>query len=425
MKSLFLITLLIIAISTHNYAQEFARYFTDGSLRVDYMHTANDKIEIISLDELYHEPYWGGSQINLIDTFNYGNYKIEVIDSNSNTLIYSRGYSSLCAEWIFTPEAKTTSRSFSESVVMPFPKNKVKILFYKRQKNQTWQSIFQLIVDPKSYSIIPQQKTKIKSFNIHNSGKSSEKLDLVILAEGYTEGEMQKFMNDAIRFKDTLLSWKPFKQYVNQLNFWVVPTPSPESGTDIPGEGVFVNTIFDSHFYTFGTERYLNTTNNVAVRNAASNAPYDQIYILVNTAKYGGAGIYNYYSICTADHPNSGFVFAHEFGHAFAGLADEYYTSEVAVDGIYDLSVEPWEPNISTLVNFDQKWKALVTPQTPVPTPASETNKNIVGAFEGGGYLAKGIFRPSLDCSMKSIIHNQFCPVCSKAIQDRIKFYLH
>ena len=413
---------LIFLISTSVSAQKFDQYFADGSLRVDYYHGGNFEKEFISNDALYHEAFWGGSKVNLIDTFNYGHYKFEVLDSASNQLIYSRGYSTLFGEWRFTPEAKTNWRTLSESVIMPFPKKAIQLVFYKRRKDMAWEKLYTRYINPKDYNIIPQQAVKITARKLQYSGDPATKVDIVLLAEGYTEGEQEKFMKDAERFKNYLLSWAPFDKMKDRFNFWVIPVVSLESGTDIPGKGVWKNTAFDSHFYTFGTERYINTVNNKAVRDAAANAPYDQIYILTNSPKYGGAGIFNFYSICTADHKNSDFVFCHEFGHAFAGLADEYYTSDVSVADFYNLNYEPWEPNITTLVDFSKKWKSMVKQGTPIPTPDTEANENLVGAFEGAGYVAKGVYRPKHDCSMKSIRNNDFCPVCSKAIIDMINF---
>jgi hypothetical protein len=405
------------------FTQSFDKYFTEGSLRFDYYRTGNDKTEIMSNDEIYKEPYWGGSHINLLDTFDYGNYKFEVYDSISGIMIYSRGYSSLFKEWRYTPEAKKLNRSFSETVIFPFPRKTVKLVFYKRKRNQSWEKQYVTYVNPKDYNIIEQQNMKLRSFKIHGSRSPEKALDIVLLSEGYTATQMQKFMDDANRFKDYLLKCSPFDEVAGKINIWVVPVESAESGTDLPGKNIWRNTVFDSHFYTFGTERYLNTTNNKKVRDAAANAPYDQIYILVNTDKYGGAGIYNYYSICTADNKYSDFVFTHEFGHAFAALGDEYYTSDVSVQDFYDLDSEPWEPNLTTLKNFDKKWKAMVEKGTPVPTPDTGEYKDKVGAFEGAGYVEKGVYRPVYDCSMKSIKYNNFCPVCTKAFLDMIEFY--
>jgi len=402
-------------------AQNFDQFFELGSLRVDYFHGGNSTDDFISNDALYHEPYFGGSKINLIDTFNYGLYKYEVYDSLTNQLIYSRGYSTLFGEWRHTKEAKQYRRTFSESVILPFPKNSIKLVFYKRLKNMSWKKLYTMYINPKDYMIKPQQNIPIKAHKIHYSGSPASKVDIVLLAEGYTADEQEKFMKDAEGFKNYLLSWAPFNKMKDRFNFWVVPVVSEESGTDIPGAHVWKNTAFDSHFYTFGTERYINTLNNKAVRDAAANAPYDQIYILANTSKYGGAGIFNYYSICTADNRYSGFVFCHEFGHAFAGLADEY-DADGSVDDFYDLNYEPWEPNLTTLVDFSTKWKSMELDATPIPTPDTEENENLLGAFEGAGYVKKGVYRPVHDCSMRSIRNDDFCPVCTKAIIDMINF---
>ncbi|RUA29759.1 MAG: peptidase M64 [Bacteroidetes bacterium] len=405
-------------------AQNFEKYFTKGGLRVDYYHGGNSEVEYISNDAMYHEPFFGGSHINLIDTFNYGHYKYEVFDSLTNKLIYSRGYSTLFGEWRFTEEAKSNSRTLSESVIMPFPKASIKLVFYKRKKDMTWEVLYSRYINPNDYNIIPQQKNRIEAKKVHYSGDPATKVDIVLLAEGYSADEQDKFMKDAERFTDYLLSWAPFNEMKDRFNIWVVPVVSLESGTDIPGTNVWKNTAFDSHFYTFGTERYINTVNNKAVRDAAANAPYDQIYILANTSKYGGAGIFNFYSICTSDNPKSGFVFCHEFGHAFGGLADEY-TGDASVEDFYDLNYEPWEPNITTLTDFSKKWKSMVEKGTPIPTPDTRENVNVLGAFEGAGYVTKGVYRPKHDCSMKSIRDDDFCPVCVKALIDMVNFVAH
>lgn len=421
MKFGFLLLLLLFVQLAYN--QDFNSYFADGSLRFDYYRTGNKNTEIMSNDVVFKEPFWGGSKINLIDTFDFGNYKFEVYDSISSKLVYSRGFSSLFFEWRFTPEATLINRSFSESVVFPFPKNTVKLIFYHRNSDLSWKQQYQIFINPNDYNIVNQRAILTRNFKIHGEAPTEKALDIVLLSEGYTEAEIQKFMNDAQRFTQYLLKCAPFDQMASKINIWAVPYASVESGTDLPGEDIWKNTLFDSHFYTFGTERYLNTSNNKMVRNVAANAPYDQIYILVNSKKYGGAGIYNYYSICTADDLNSDFVFVHEFGHAMAALGDEYYTSDVSVENFYDLSVEPWEPNLTTLNNFAAKWQNMVEKDIPIPTPATKDYIEKTGAFEGGGYIKKGIYRPEVDCTMKSVRYNDFCEVCTHAIIEMIEFY--
>ncbi len=199
---------------------------------------------------------------------------------------------------------------------------------------------------------------------------------------------------------------------------------SQDSGTDVPGEGIYVNTALNSSFYTFDLDRYLTTQDIKAVNDYAAAVPHDAIIVLINTTRYGGGGVYNYYSGTSSGNILSEKVFIHEFGHGFAGLADEYYSSTVAYDEFYPLDVEPWEPNITTMVDFGSKWKKDLVKGTPVPTPAEDKYENVTGVFEGGGYSAKGIFRPEMECRMKSNGPKGYCTVCRKAIKEMIEFYI-
>lgn len=234
---------------------------------------------------------------------------------------------------------------------------------------------------------------------------------------------MGKFKDDAGRFSRYLFNCTPYKENKNKFNIWAIEAASEESGIDIPADSVWKNTVVNSSFYTFNSERYLTTFDIKSIRDIAANVPYDQIFILANSGKYGGGGVYNYYCESSSDNSFSEYVFCHEFGHAFAGLGDEYYDSQVSVIDYYDTLVEPWEPNLTTLVNFPSKWKKMVSKGTPLPTPNDEKYLNSIGAFEGGGYMSKKLYRPCYDCTMKSTKINSFCPVCKKAIIDMIMFY--
>lgn len=401
---------------------DFNKYFSDKTLRVDYFHTGDSLNDSYSIDELKEEPYWGGSKTNLIDKFDYGRYEVKVFDRESNNLIYSRTYSTLFDEWQTTDEAKHTTKTFSETVTMPFPKEKIRIEFYSRDKENNLHKKFEYPVDPDNYFISTERHLEYPSFKVIYNGDPAVKIDIVMLPEGYTEDEMNKFKEDCRRFADYLFDVSPYSENKDKFNIWGVEAPSPEEGTDIPADGVWKKTLLNTTFYTFDLERYLMTPDYKSVRDLAANAPYDQIYILVNSNKYGGGAIYNYYSVCVSDNIFSDYVFSHEFGHGFSFLADEYYTSDVAYNDFYPLDVEPLEPNITTLVDFDKKWKDMVDKNTPIPTPATSEYKHKVGAFEGGGYAAKGIYRPMQDCSMKSATVNNFCPVCKRAIQQMMDF---
>ncbi len=419
MKKLFLVLLFVSSL----YAQgDFDQYFVSKTLRLDYFHTGDKKTEIISFDKLIEEPYWGGSYKNLIDTLNFGNYYLHVYDNSTGKEIYSRGFSDLYQEWQTTEEAKNTFRSMEGSVVMPFPRRKIKVEIDRRDRRNNFEKKFEYVVDPKSYFIIQEQKEKFPSFKVWYSGPSEDKLDIVVIPEGYTKDEMEKFKDDCEKLRDDLFNYSPFKEVKDKFNIWGVEAPSLESGTDIPGDGVWKNTILNSHFYTFDSERYLMTTSYFMVRDLASNVPYDQIYILVNTSKYGGGAVYNYYTLTAVDNRLTPQIMVHEFGHGLAGLADEYGNDNTYQD-MYPLDVEPWEANLTTLVNFASKWKDLVKPGTPIPTPSTDQYKNKIGVFEGGGYVEKGVYRPTYNSIMNSFSSNEFNEVCKRALIKVINFY--
>lgn len=418
------IFLFVIVISISLFSQiKFEDYFEEKALRIDYFHTGNKSEDSYSLDELIEEQFYGGSKKHLLDPFNYGKYKVEVSDSASGQLIFSKYFATLFSEWQTTEEAKHVTKSFSESVQIPFPKASVNVKFLSRDRKNLLHEKFSFYINPKNYFIKKENRLKFASFQVVNNGEPDSKVDIVILPEGYTQDEMELFKNDCNRFAGYLFNASPFKENKNKFNIWGVEAPSQESGTDIPAKDVWKKTILNSNFFTFDSERYLMTSDNKSVRDLAANAPYDQIYILVNSNKYGGGAIYNHYSVCVNKNNASEYVFVHEFGHGFASLADEYYESGTSYQDFYPLDVEPLEANLTTLVDFASKWKDMVQEDTPIPTPDDSKYRNVVGAFEGGGYVDKNIYRPKYDCSMKSISVDNFCPVCKKAIQQIINHY--
>ena len=390
---------------------------------MDYYHSGNYNNESYSFDELIEEPYWGGSKTNLVDTFNYGNYYVKVFNVDNDSLLYSRGYSTLFKEWQSTKEAKKINRTFSETVVIPYPKEKVRIELYSRNRRGKMKKKFTYIVDTANCFIKQDHRLAYPSFDIKVTGTPSKRVDVVILPEGYTAGQMGLFINDCNRFVHDFFKFAPYSNNKNKFNFRAILAPSVDSGTDIPAQHIWKNTILNTSYYTFNSERYLMTLDDKSVRDLAANAPYDQIYILVNSKKYGGGAIYNYYNVAVNSNRDAAKIIIHEFGHGFAGLADEYYDNSTAYGTFYNLNIEPWEPNITTLKHFNKKWENMVKPATPIPTPDIPKYKNKVGAFEGGGYEPKGMYRPMEDCLMKTFKGNKFCPVCRKSIQQMINFY--
>ncbi|PKP23637.1 MAG: hypothetical protein CVU06_07260 [Bacteroidetes bacterium HGW-Bacteroidetes-22] len=231
---------------------------------------------------------------------------------------------------------------------------------------------------------------------------------------------MEKFRADVLRVMGYILDKPPFNKYRDRINIYAIEAPSQQSGPDVPGEHIYNNTVAGSTYYTFDVDRYLTTFDYKTLCNYAATVPYDQIYVLINSTRYGGGGFYNFYTACTSDNYLTPKVSMHEFGHGFGGLADEYYNAEVAGDEFYNLTIEPWEPNITTRVAFEEKWPGMIDAGTPEPTPRIEAWKGKVGLFEGGGYVSKGIFSPVMDCNMKSNNPDTYCPVCQKAVERRI-----
>lgn len=402
----------------------FDDYFTDRTMRFDFMLAGNSVATKVFPVSFREEPIWGGSLTNLTDKFNYGSFKYEVFDAATGTLIYSRGFCTLYQEWQTTAEAKQIERSFHEVATFPFPKNKVNFVLSIRGRDGLFSKLYETAIDPASYFITREKPDAALATRIYGTGDPHTSFDIAFIAEGYTKGEAEKFRADVKRLADILFLEAPFDKYQDRINIWAVEAPSQESGTDVPKEGIYVNTALSSSYYTFNVDRYLTTQDIGTVNDYAASAPHDQIVVLINSPRYGGGGVYNYYSAVTSDHQFTPQVFTHEFGHGFAGLADEYYNSEVAYEEFYPLDVEPWEPNITTRVNFESKWKDMIARSVPVPTPNEKKYTGVTGLFEGGGYAAKGIYRPSLDCRMKSNQADSFCEVCQTAIENMILFYV-
>ena len=443
-------------------------YAQPATLRVDYYHTGNSKQEYFSLDRSVLEPLpWPGNPAKSIDDTNLGNYLFEVHDRASDRILYSRGFSSIFAEWATTEEAEHTNRSFSESFRFPQPSAPVHIVLKERQDG-VFHAVWSVDVDP-SDKFIDNSKPPSPGplLKIVDSGNPATKVDLLVLGDGYTAAERGKFEKDARRFADTLFATSPFREHRSDFNVWGLCPPAAESGISRPSTGVHHRTPLGTTYDTFDSERYVLTTDNHALRDVASYAPYEFIEILVNNDTYGGGGIFNLYATLAADSDWAAYLGVHEFGHHFAGLADEYYTSDVAYQGP-EKRVEPWEPNVTALLDPEKlKWKDLVAADTPIPTPwqkdsfetysraiqvrrreirasrkpESEMNKlfheekqheeallsadkyaSKVGAFEGANYQAKGYYRPQVNCIMFTR-DDKFCSVCRRAIERIIAMY--
>jgi hypothetical protein len=458
-----LIVLASVAIATPVWAA--------STMRVDYYHTGNDKEERFSLDRIVIEPLpWPGHPKRVIDDTNLGKYFFEVVDAESGDVLYSRGFSSIYGEWETTGEAAAMNRTFSESLRFPAVERAARVVVKKRDAKQAFQPIWTLSVDPRDKFIVRESSASPAGplIRLHVSGDPTQKLDLLILGDGYTAAQRGKFERDARRLIRVLFDTSPFKERQRDINVWGLVPPAAQSGVSRPSQGIYRRSPVGATYDAFDSERYILTFDNRAFRDIAANAPYDVVEILTNSATYGGGGIYGLYSTVAADSAWAPYVFIHEFGHHLAALADEYYTSDVAYLPATD-RIEPWEPNVTALLDpSNVKWKDLVTPGVALPTPwpkeqyeqysratqerrrqiraenrpeaemdalfreqmAHDTallgkgaHAHVVGAFEGANYEARGYFRPEVDCIMFTRDPVPFCVVCRRAIERVLDLY--
>ncbi len=464
---LFILVLLCSFFAQAQTNVNYDTYFTGETMRFDYFHTGTSTEEHFSTDRILNDGPWAGSTTVLLDGLNRGLYFFKITDAATNTLLYSRGFASIFGEWQSIGD--TNWATFHESVLFPWPKLPVKLTIEKRDDKNNFAAIWGTLIDPKARNVNPAiLKSPYKTFTYIENGPASNHVDIVILGEGYTAAEMDKFRKDVTMLTDELFSVEPFKSRKADFNVRAVETPSATSGVNKPHPGVFNRTPLSMSYGAFDSERYALSNDNRTIRDVAATVPYDYMFILINERTYGGGGIFNLYSTVAADNKFSRYIFVHEFGHSFAALADEYYTSDVSYQSP-GVIIEPWEPNVTALLNpANLKWKELVKAGTPLPTPWSKTEfdtfsygiqnerralraanvpetemeslferekntslemfdknkyKDATGAFEGGNYMQFGIYRSALDCIMFTRNKQEFCPACNKAISEVIDMY--
>ncbi len=489
MKKIGSFIFVFIAAVTFATAQDvrFEDYFVNKTMRIDYWHVGSKWKESVVLDRIYEQGIWAGNPDNLIYTFPYGRYRVMVYDAATRKLIYSRGYDGYFAEYKTTdPAAKGVERVFEQSALIPFPRHPILFAIERRDSVNTYHPEFEQRIDPSDYHIntqSPQRGDQI--YTLVKNGHPHDRVDIVVLSEGYTEAEKPKFESDLKRYCDILFSWEPYKSYKHLFNFTGIFSPSPQSGVDEPRQGKYRNTLMDATFNSMDSDRYLLTENNKVMRDVAAQVPYDFIVILVNSTRYGGGALFGCFSTVTSDGPWSEYVFLHEFGHNFGGLGDEYYSSDVAYSEFYTPGVEPTEPNLTALLDpKNLKWKDLVTPGLPIPTPwgqehydslnielgklgteqsekvdalrksgASEEEikrvqdeygkrrqalqqqlrdfmmnspmRGKIGAFRGAGYSGHDLYRPTINSLMNQFNEKDksYYPVNERALVQMIDFY--
>jgi len=481
-----IISLFLVGTTLSGWSQSnFDDYFVDKTMRIDYYHIGDAKTEQVIIDYVFNYGSWAGSMVNLIDPFEYGTYRYKIYDETSNELIYSKGFDSYFKEYQYGgPANEGVLKTFHESAIIPSPKKPIIFALEKRDKMGKLSEVFRKSIDPEDISILVDEGAdpSVKVTQSLNNGDPHIKADIVIIAEGYNTEDEEKYLKDLERFTTIFFQAEPTKSNKEFFNVYGVFKASEESGVDEPRGGIYRKTAVSASFNAMGSERYLLTEDNRALRDIARHVPYDAIYIMVNHDRYGGGGIYNFYCTFTSDNIWSEYLMVHEFGHSFFGLADEYYTSASAVEDFYPPGYEPAEPNITALIDPENvKWGDLIDKKTPVPSPwekavydstdmawqkrrremnnhrsalqkqkapqveiekaikdydeaSLKRNKEVqdylnnsefdgkVGVYEGGGYAAKGIYRSYVNCIMFTRT-DFFCPVCNNAMVDIINWY--
>lgn len=426
MKRLTIIVVALITATTTLSAQQFEEFFTDRTLRTDLIFAGNNQEQHITLRALHSWEGWSGREHNLSEVPLRGDGELSLTDEATGTIIYRTTFSSLFQEWLAMEEAGRSYRAYEFTVLTPLPVKPVILKVELYNPSQQVAAEMSVRVDPKDILIQNLDSCTKTPYETIFSGSQSEKIDVAIVAEGYTVEEMDIFMKDAKATVEALFSHEPFGSMREYFNFVAVKSESRDSGVSIPREGIWKESAVGSHFDTFYSDRYLTTSAVFQMSDLLVGIPYEHIIILANTDTYGGGGIYNSYTLTTAHHSAFEPVVVHEFGHSFAGLADEYFYDypDIATNPIV-ATTEPWQQNITNLVDFESKWQDMLPEGTIIPTePTKQAEKNYtVGVYEGANYVAKGAYRPAVVCRMRNNTATQFCPVCQRAIEDIIRFY--
>lgn len=417
-----LLSISVVLLGFSLFGQQFNDFFINQTLRIDYLHIGNSDSNRIEIASLFTGGTWNGTHTSLIEPNRYGDVLFEVFDAESDQLIFSRSYSCLFNEYRTTERAETEIGHFEECVLLPFPKKSITYQFTSYDRKKVAQIIGSGTFNPDTDAVTPFKK-EYKIMTLHKSNAPEKALDILFIPDGYSKADKKTLRNDMKRFASYILGCSPFKESGYKINIRAIEGYSEESGITDPNNEIVKNTLLGSSYNVIDVDRYLMCLNVWKMHEIADDAPYDVIVIVANSKKYGGGGIYNFYCTVNNTGERADYVIVHELGHLIGGLGDEYFTSEVSVRDYYPVGVEPVEPNLTTLTDFESKWKSMMDAETPIPTPDARAYQNVLGVYEGGGYVAEGVFRPWRDCTMKEPIYNHFCPVCSKTLLEVIDYY--
>lgn len=406
-KILFLLFVCLCGLSAQ--AQVFDKWFEDRTLRLDYVFAGDAQHQQLFVDQLVQMPRWYGRRTRLAELPLAGNGQITVRSHRSQQVIYRHSFSTLFQEWLATDEAKHTRRSFENVFLVPFPRDTVDITVQLLDFHSQVQASMTHIVAPSDVLISRQGERSVSPYvTLQQAADTTHCIHIAFVPEGYTAEQLPQYLNHCRQAMRALFRHEPFKSLRTRFNIIALTTPSADSGVSIPGKGLWLNTVLGSHFDTFYIPRYLTTLHLKQLHNLLAGTPYEHIIILANTPNYGGGGIYNSYNLSYTLGEKFEPVVVHEFGHSFGGLGDEYPYGDS--DPMYFADTEPWEPNLTTMHDFSQKWQNLI-------------DQGRASLIEGGGYQTMGVWRGQADCRMRTNEEPDFCPVCQQALDRLIRFY--
>ena len=430
--------------------------FAAGALRLDLRQRLVEGAQSFELERIRYEREWPGRRDRLIDGRDWGDYRLSVHRSDREEPLFQQGFDTSLG-------AHARSATTQLSVRFPLPLRPVRATIEKRRGESAFGAISSFDIDPAAEILDRSQvPSAARVDTILQSGAPEAKVDVAILGDGYREGEYAKFAADAARAAGYLFSIGPLQSRRGDFNVRSVFAPSAESGVTDSYLGLKKDTALRCAYGSAAAERTLVAEDNRAVREIASAVPYDFLLILANARRYGGSAYFGGPAVVAIDSARARYLVIHEFAHAMAGLADEYYMP-VADGPVYRGNIEPWQPNV-TIAPERGKWSDLL-PEAPRPTPWNKTEYDrrfaayvqrynslreagageaVIeklmqdesrrqaallarnadprrrGCFEGANGYARGMFRSGADCVMFSLQTEYFCAACSGAMERTI-----
>lgn len=395
--------LLTVCLTLPMSADEFSKHFTDNTLRLDLGMVGRGRNKGINVEEMTKVPGWHGRRVNLDKQYVYNDLEVNMIDLATGDTIYRtsmyHGFAGRDAEGMRYP---------SEAVVrLPFPKQPVLIEMLRMgARRDTVLHDYLELNKARLKEIKKAPKAAKPAMTVLNKAKIKHPIKLALVSEGFTQGEMTKFEQQAAHLMETMFAQPAFGAYRDRFQVTAVELPSQDSGITKLSKGEIKNTPINSQFGAFSLERLLTIPSLYHLADVLQGVPYDYVIVIANTDTYGGSG--PYYNYCIGYNGDQGEeVTIHEFAHHFAALGDEYESE--GYEGKYTPDIEPFEPNITTKADFSGKWQNLI-------------DSGEAGLIEGAGYQTKGVWRGCESCLMRTVADPNFCPVCTQAIQRCILF---